>query len=115
MHSIPVDGVVDGMVLARPVEDRLGRVLLMKGDVLQARYRDKLRSWGITEVVVEGEADPVRDLAQFLAPDRRSGQPEEAVANRVERRFQGFDERHPVMAGLKLLALKHLSAEPPKA
>ena len=113
MRNVPVDHVADGMVLARAVEDRLGRVLLMKGDALQARYRDKLRDWGISEVTVEGEADPVQDLAQLQPSSKAAvGQPVEAVANRLDRRFSGFDQRHPVMMGLKLLALKHLSQSP---
>ena len=111
MRRIPVEAVADGMVLARPVEDRLGRVLLTKGDALHARYGEKFRDWGIEEVWVEGEADAAADLA-LLAPSGASGADLQAVTERVERRFAGFGEDKPVMMGLKLLALKHQGGAP---
>lgn len=115
MRKIPVDAVADGLVLARAVEDRMGRLLLMKGDTLQARYRDKLREWGISEIHVEGEEPATPDLAGILASpagDQTRGL--EALQKRLDRRFSDFPPANAVMAGLKLLALKHLSV-PPKA
>ena len=105
---MPVEAITDGMLLARPVEDRLGRVLLTKGDALQARYREKLIDWGIQEVWVEDGAGPAADLAGITAPVVSSRPAPAAVVERVERRFRGFGEDKPVMMGLKLLALKHL-------
>ena len=89
----------------------MGRLLLMKGDILQARYRDKLREWGISEVYVEGEESATGDLSGILAPSApMAGDPSgrEALQKRLDRRFSDFPPSHPVMAGLKLLALKHL-------
>lgn len=109
MRRITVDQVADGLVLARAVEDRLGRTLLMKGDRLLLRYRDKLREWGIAELYVEGEE------TQALAPAAPSAPvapaPEaEAVVRRVEARFAAHPAENAVMQGLKQLAIKHLSA-----
>ncbi len=115
MRKIPVDRVVDGLVLARAVEDRMGRLLLMKGDTLQARYRDKLREWGISELYVEGEETATPDLAGILTPPASpSGDALEleALQRRLDRRFSDFPPANTVMTGLKLLALKHLSASP---
>ena len=112
MRRIPVDGIADGMVLARSVEDRLGRVLLSKGDALQARFLDRLKDWGITEVFVEGEEGG--GTGAGLAAPALSASPEQLEAARVraEARFSGFDASHPVMHGLKLLAIKHLGSAP---
>lgn len=104
MRKIPVAAVADGMVLARPVEDRLGRTLLAKGDALFSHDRGKLTSWGIAEVVVEGEADGEQELDRL----RVAGAASEEIALSLERRFAAFGESHLVMTGLKLLALKHL-------
>lgn len=105
MRRITVDEVADGLVLARAVEDRLGRALLAKGDRLLLRYRDKLREWGIAELYVEGEAGPVQ------APAASAPAPEaEAVVRKVEARFAGIPPENAVMAGLKQLAIRHLSA-----
>ena len=113
MRRVPVEAIADGMLLARPVEDRLGRVLLTKGDALHVRYREKFLDWGIEEVWVEGEADPAADLAGIPAPSAPVGATPANVqaAARVERRFRGFGEDKPVMMGLKRLALKHLGGE----
>ena len=109
MRKITVDQVTEGLVLARAVEDRLGRTLLMKGDRLLLRYRDKLREWGISELHVEGDEAPAQPLASGAAPAATA--PEvEAIARRLDRRFSGFPADHAVMVGLKALALKHLSA-----
>ncbi len=113
MRKIPVDRVTDGLVLARAVEDRMGRLLLMKGDALQVRYRDKLREWGISEVYVEGEEEAAPDLAGILAPSASPAGDAlelEALQKRLDRRFSDFPPANTVMTGLKLLALKHLSA-----
>ena len=109
MRRVAVEAIAEGMVLARPVEDRLGRVLLTKGDALQTRYREKLRDWGVAEVWVEGEADPAADLAGLAAPAAPSPAAGAAVVERVARRFRAYGEDKPVMMGLKLLALKHLA------
>ncbi len=115
MRRVTVEAIAEGMVLARPVEDRLGRVLLTKGDALQARYREKFIDWGIEEVWVEGEEDPAADLAGILPSAAPPGADLKAITERVERRFAGFGEDKPVMAGLKQLALKHLGGGAPKA
>ena len=109
MRRITVDQVADGLLLARAVEDRLGRTLLSKGDRLLLRYRDKLREWGITELYVEGEESQALAPAAPVAP--AAAAPEAAaVIRKVEARFAGIPPENAVMAGLKQLAIKHLSA-----
>ena len=109
MRRITVDQVVDGMVLARAVEDRLGRTLLMKGDRLLLRYQDKLREWGIADLHVEGEEGPTPTVVPS-APAAAAAPEVEAITRRLEARFADFPVGNAVMTGLKLLALKHLSA-----
>ena len=107
MRRILVDAIEDGMVLAQPVEDRLGRVLLGRGDTLQARYRERLKEWGITVVLTEGDEAV---LSHPAAPATAPAGPGN-LSKRVEARFADFDASHALMSGIRLLTLKHLTAK----
>lgn len=79
------------MVLARPVLDRMGRVLLQKGEELTQPILDRLEAWGIIHVTVEqpgektvGEAvDPLSE-SQILA----------AIDDRLEHQFVRYPENN---------------------
>ena len=113
MHKVSVGNLAEGMVLARPVEDRLGRVLLVKGDALQGQDRRRLSDWGIVEIWVEGDAVLVEELLRLAGPIDTAPEAAE-IARKVESRFRDFGEDHAIMAGLKALAIRHLSAPPPR-
>lgn len=65
--SVPFETLQPGMVLAEPVLNRLGQILLSKGSALSPRHLAVLKTWGIPVVVVEGgeaeDNDPIRDKA----------------------------------------------------
>ena len=57
MKRIPTLRIEAGMVLEKPVAGPNGNVLLGKGTVLQAGIANRLQSWGIPFVYIEGEPD----------------------------------------------------------
>ena len=63
--SVPFETLEPGMVLAEPVLNRLGQIILSKGSELSPRHLTVLKTWGIPAAVIEsGEAevrDPIRD------------------------------------------------------
>ncbi len=63
--STPVETLEPGMVLAEPVFNRLGQILLSKGSKLSSRHLIVLKTWGVTTVIIEngeeGSNAPVWD------------------------------------------------------
>ena len=54
MGVLSVNDLKEGMVLASEIKNRHGNVLLQKGDALEEKHIMRLKSWGITEVDIEG-------------------------------------------------------------
>jgi hypothetical protein len=63
--SVPIETLEPGRVLAEPVFNRLGQILLSKGSKISPRHLVVLKTWGIQSAVVEnGETEgkePVLD------------------------------------------------------
>lgn len=57
MRKIPTSAIEAGMVLAKPVKGPSGNILLNTGSVLQAGMANRLQSWGIPLVYIEGEGE----------------------------------------------------------
>lgn len=84
---LPVDDIQAGMIVAKAVSDRDGRVIIPEGGRLTPMAINRLPRWGIigVEVVVEdaagqaGEADP----AAPAAPARKSVEEDLEFAARV--------------------------------
>ena len=55
MPIVSVEQVTQGMVLAGPVVDRRGRLLIPAGKSLTDRHVGALKMWGIPHVEIEGE------------------------------------------------------------
>lgn len=55
--TIPIDDATDGMVLAAGVEDKMGRPILKTGDVIKASFVDRLKRWGIVELVIQVDGE----------------------------------------------------------
>ena len=56
--SVPTETLEPGMVLAEPVFNRLGQIILSKGCKLSLRRLTILKTWGIPTAVIEnGEAE----------------------------------------------------------
>jgi hypothetical protein len=57
MRKILAADIEQGMVLAKPVRGPKGNVLLNAGALLQSGMANRLQSWGIPVVYVEGDSD----------------------------------------------------------
>ena len=53
MRIIKLKDILPGMVLAKDVKDRTGRVLLIAGNRLSENHTKIFQAWGITEVCTE--------------------------------------------------------------
>lgn len=92
MALIKVDKLKSGMVLAEDVCDGGNRLLLSKGQELEARHMRIFKMWGIFQVDVEGgEPDPADDTAG--SDDAREAMVREAVLGC----FANLDMAHPVV------------------
>ena len=61
MKRIATSSIEAGMVLERPVTGPNGNILLSKGTVLQSGMANRLKSWGIPFVYIEGESGETED------------------------------------------------------
>ena len=65
--SVPFETLQPGMVLAEPVFNRLGQILMSKGSALSPRHLTVLKNWGIPAAVIECDEaednDPILDQA----------------------------------------------------
>jgi hypothetical protein len=52
--SIPTENIEMGMVLAEPIFNRFGQILLNKGILISGRHLNVLKTWGISKVMIEG-------------------------------------------------------------
>jgi hypothetical protein len=76
---IPIDVLEVGMVLARDVHDRNGRLLLGAGAELTGKHLVIFRTWGVEAADIEGAEDltgdgnlPADVSAEALAESRKS-------------------------------------------
>jgi hypothetical protein len=59
--SVPLESIEPGMVLADPVSNRQGQILLNRGTTLSSRQINILKTWGIQSVVIQKEEIRVTD------------------------------------------------------
>ena len=59
--SVPTETLEPGMVLAEPVFNRWGQILLTKGSELSPRHLTVLKTWGIPKAVIESGESETRD------------------------------------------------------
>ncbi len=57
-HSIGIDELLNGMVLAAPVKNKYGQIILNAGTVLEEKHGKMFRMWGIKEIYIKKEDDP---------------------------------------------------------
>lgn len=88
------------MVLAAPVIDRRGRLLIPEGATLSERHVQALLVWGVAKIEVEGDE---------AGADARAAPSPEALAEAeaaVEHRFSVGGTEHPFLAQLKACAIE---------
>lgn len=102
MALIPVEKAEVGMVLAEPVLDRRGRLLMPAGRELEEKHLEALPMWGIAHLQVEGE-DLQEDgkLLEAMAPWAVAKAGEE-----IAHRFLHAGVTHPAMKELSALAIR---------
>ncbi|MDP7033352.1 MAG: hypothetical protein QF752_02550 [Planctomycetota bacterium] len=106
MKIITVDEAREGLILARPVEDRMGRTLLRKGEVLTSAIIDRLESFGIQNLSIQTEIESVPSLVAE-APDTPDTKRSVRIATEIETRFRHHSD-NPRMQLLKMAALSSL-------
>tara|TARA_Y100000588_G_scaffold340607_1_gene384080 strand:+ start:173 stop:466 length:294 start_codon:yes stop_codon:yes gene_type:complete len=96
MRQISVDEAQVGDVIAAPVENDQGRVLLPVGAKLSAAVLSRLKGWGVETLAVEGEESAADGGAQGGA-----------LVEALEHRFAGFED-DSLMMQIKDIARSHL-------
>ena len=94
MGVISLDQAEPSMVLASPVTDKTGRLLIPAGKVLSERHLESLRMWGGSTVDVGGSSPQLSDT-EPLDPERIM----EAEAYMAQY-FGDNDLRQPFMSAL---------------
>lgn len=105
MAMLSIDNLEAGMVLAKDVLDRNGRMLLGAGAELTQKHLVTFRTWGVTEAAIEG----IEEEEEALTPLPADVDPE-ALAAAEEQLLPLFSlagTEHPAMRELlRLAALK---------
>ena len=94
MWQIPVEEAEVGDVVAEPIEDENGRVLLPAGAKLSQAVIDRLRGWGVFALNIEGE-------------EQEGGKSREELIDELDHRFAGLEEDE-LMMQIKEIARGHL-------
>lgn len=101
MRKIPTAAIEAGMVLAKPVRGPNGNILLNAGAALQAGMANRLQSWGIPIVYVEG--DPAEEGEQVLVKKVDPLEIERVLTERF-----GDARKDPLMDMIFRATLNHL-------
>ena len=90
MKKLTPNELEEGMVLAQPIIDHFGRVLLESGDTLKELYISKLKQWRITEVfVVDPKEESEETETEEPTPEeivKKSKKVEETLEKRFAKR-----------------------------
>ncbi len=100
MQEIAVGQAQVGDIVAEPVVNDQGRVLLPKGAKLSPAVLSRLQGWGINQLHVEGDE-----------ADGEEGADDDALIQALEHRFSEW-EGDELMLEIKRVARTHLSRRP---
>ncbi len=116
MIALRVKDLKKGMVSAKDVKDRTGRLILATGKEITVSHIKTFKAWGVTEVTIkESSAEETEPLSQ------RSNLPVEVfekLQKEMNDLFRYADKDHPAMLELFDLCLMRkveLSQKEPKA
>lgn len=93
MAYLTVDQVREGMVLAAPVTDRRGRLLIPAGKELTERHVEALRMWGVSHVEIDGDGPDAEESG--FDPEVQA-----EAERRVAERFGDARGRHAFLDAL---------------
>jgi putative nucleotidyltransferase with HDIG domain len=105
MGVIALEDLDEGRVLAADVHDINGRLLLGKGQALQANHLRILKIWGVGEVEVAGDGDDAAAAVTSLDPEKK-----DAVEAAVAVMFSQLDPHTEPIAFVRQCALVHRRA-----
>lgn len=105
MIRLPLDNVTPGMVLAEPVSNREGTLLLNAGVHATESSIRMLKSWGICSICVNAESASNVPEASSKAEAVRK-----AVSQTVDDRFTEMPD-HPVVEEIKRVSILILSRQ----
>lgn len=109
------DARVD-MILAQPIIDKQGRVIMTEGSHLTAVHLKRFDRWGVSEIVIAQE-DKTEDPGEVAAAEVNTKPTEDAQTVRIDegymrsmapvfnQRFESVSDK-PIMAALKKIAFK---------
>ena len=104
MATVHTDNIKEGMVLSEDVRDIKGRLLLKKGQEIQANHMRILKVWGITEVQIAGDASTAEDSTPDVDPMVLA-----EITEITRRDFRHVDLDHPAMSELFRLSALYRS------
>lgn len=89
MKNISLTDARPGMILAGPVEDALGRILINAGEQLTEDLIKVLLRRGFSEIEVRPEKQPEAEEASTEAPDKDPNDTYEVALNKLTTEFKG--------------------------
>ncbi len=95
MRQIPVEEAEVGDIIAEPIQDQSGRVLLPAGAKLSQAVLARLRGWGVFTLNIKGE-------------EQEGGKSKALLVDELDQRFGGL-EGDEIMMQIKEIARGHLS------
>jgi hypothetical protein len=101
MREISVEEAQAGDIVAAPVQDENGRVLLPAGAKLSPAVLSRLKGWGVVNLSIEGDEGDEGDEGEM-------GKSTEDFLGELEHRFAGH-EGDALMMRIKEVARQHLS------
>ena len=109
-NLILLDQARSGMVLAKPVLDDSGRVILCQNTELNDSTPQKLKQLGIHQITVKVDPSTAKYEDGRKFPDNiESAKQNEEIIKELDHRFRGL-EHNPVMMNIKEVALGCLIA-----
>jgi hypothetical protein len=100
MPRVKLDGVSEGMVVAADVKNMDDMLLIPAGCALSARHIKMLRTWGVSEIQIEGEESGSTTLLK-IAPEVL-----ERLESELKKFFWDFDAAAPAQKEIFNLVLR---------
>lgn len=104
MPIVGVDQAAPGMVLANPVTDRRGRLLIPGGQEITEKHVNALKMWGVVSIDIEG--DEVAEVSVAISPEAL-----DAADQELKALYRHADLSHPFVGELFRYAVQKRAAE----
>jgi len=109
MIHVNIEDIKPGMILAQPVRNRQGALLLEAGARITGKSIHIFKSWGVNEIAVKGE------LPDSIGSVENAGGPKkESIENQLRDKFSDVLD-DPVMVAIFKAASKRLTQDLPSS